>query len=122
MLTYGSGQQQDTEALDKVRLTGNYDTIYLGHLENLLRHAGIKVEMRNQFSAGGMGELPAIDVMPELWVEKDMLTEAEVILRQSKKPQEQLDIKPWACPICGEQIEGQFSQCWQCGYWFKEEK
>jgi len=113
---------KSTEKLDKVRLTGHYDTIYLGHLENLLHHAGIEVERRNQFAAGGMGELPAMDVMPELWVEEDLLPRAEAILQQLKEPQKVSDIKPWACPTCGEQIEGQYSQCWQCGHWLNEEE
>jgi hypothetical protein len=23
--------------------------------------------------------------------------------------------RPWACPHCGESIEGQFGTCWNCG-------
>lgn len=23
--------------------------------------------------------------------------------------------EPWTCPQCGEQIEGQFTECWNCG-------
>ena len=106
--------------MEKVRLTSSYDTIYLGHLENLLRQAGIFVEKRNQFAAGGLGELSAIDVMPELWVEANVYPRAEVILQQLNAQREQSDDRLRTCPNCGEQVEGQFSQCWQCGHWFEE--
>ena len=23
--------------------------------------------------------------------------------------------EPWTCPGCGEEVEGQFAQCWNCG-------
>ena len=54
--------------LDKIRLISSFDTVHLGHVENLLHEAGISVEKRNQYASGGAGELSAIDVMPELWV------------------------------------------------------
>lgn len=22
---------------------------------------------------------------------------------------------PWKCPECGEEVDGQFTNCWQCG-------
>jgi len=108
--------------LQKKRLTASFDTIFLAHVENLLRQAGIPAEQRNQFSAGGLGELPAMDVMPELWVEATAYTKADDILSQVIRDRDINEKPVWICPQCGESIEGQFSQCWQCGHWLEEEK
>lgn len=102
------------------RLISSFDTLHLGHVHNLLTDAGITVEYRNQFTAGAAGDLPVFDVMPELWVEAKAYARAEAILQQVNDERERAARLPaWTCPDCGETVEGQFEQCWQCGYWRK---
>lgn len=102
-------------------LTASFDTIFLAHVYNLLQQAGLSVEFRNQFSAGALGELPATEVIPELWVEEATYLRAEEILNRVIRDREDNQKPDWICAQCGETIEGQFSQCWQCGYWSEEE-
>ena len=106
-----------SKLLDKIRLISSFDTVHLGHVENLLHEAGISVEKRNQYASGGVGELSPIDVMPELWVARRAQAQAEAILLQLKKDQEKAATTTWVCPQCGESMGGQFAQCWQCGEW-----
>jgi hypothetical protein len=49
-----------------------------------------------------------------LWVEEDQLARAKSILKKTMAPLESVK-KPWGCIGCGEEIEGQFSECWNCG-------
>ena len=35
--------------------------------------------------------------------------------REQYTPGEEDSRPPWTCAQCGEQIEGHFDQCWQCG-------
>jgi len=106
--------------LNKRRLIGSFDTIFLGHIEALLSQSGISVEYRNQYMSGGMGELPPMDVTPELWVEAAAYPRAEDIMQRATSDDAEASSE-WLCPKCGEDIEAQFAQCWQCGYWREED-
>ena len=102
--------------MDKKRLIASFDTIYLGSIEASLLQAGIAVEKRNEYAASGFGELPAMDVMPELWVDTLAYQKARTLLQALQD--NVLAVEPaWLCPQCETPIEGQFAQCWQCGHW-----
>jgi len=90
------------------------DPLMIGHLKNVLATFDIQCVTRHQLSSGA-GELPPIDCWPELWVVDDhRKTEAEAILRKTLAPLKSVK-KSWHCVGCGEEIEGQFSECWKCG-------
>ena len=105
----------------KKLLYSSFDTIFLGYIETLLSQSGIPTEYRNQYVSGGVGELPPVDVTPELWVEEAVFARAEAIVQQATSNENDMAAQ-WVCPECGETIEGQFAQCWQCGYWREEDK
>lgn len=89
------------------------NALLVNHVCNLLEVAGIEVRMKNQFLGGGAGELPPTEAWPELWVDEADFARAEQVVTefaQSDSPQPE-----WTCPNCGEQVEGQFSVCWNCG-------
>ena len=87
----------------------------VGHLKNVLATFEIRCVTRNLDLSSAAGELPPIDCWPELWVVHDEeLAEAEAILKKTLAPLESVK-KPWRCRGCGENIEGQFSECWKCG-------
>ncbi len=91
------------------------DTLMIGHLKNVLEIHGINCVIRNMYLAGAAGELPLIECWPELWVVDDLrYSEAQVVLKETLAPLE-LVRKPWKCAKCGEAIEGQFAECWNCG-------
>jgi hypothetical protein len=91
------------------------DPLMIAHLRNVLGLHGIECVIRKTDLATGAGELPPVDCWPELWiVDEGRLAESEAILKKTLAPLEAVK-KPWICCACGEEIEGQFSECWQCG-------
>ncbi|MDP2604211.1 MAG: DUF2007 domain-containing protein [Deltaproteobacteria bacterium] len=91
------------------------DPLMVGHLKNVLATFEIRCVTRNLDLSSAAGELPPIDCWPELWVVNDEeLAQAKAILKKTLGPLESVK-KPWRCRDCGENIEGQFSECWKCG-------
>ncbi|MBC8257884.1 MAG: DUF2007 domain-containing protein [SAR324 cluster bacterium] len=71
------------------------------------------VILREQL-AGAVGGLAPLDTWPELWVLETERSEEARILLESALQNSALQQKSWQCPGCGENIEAQFGQCWQC--------
>ena len=82
------------------------------NLRNLMQAEGIKCMIRNEFAGGGVGDLPAFDTWPELWVDDNSLTRAETLLRDMDERRSRGD---WFCRGCGEANDAAFELCWQCG-------
>jgi hypothetical protein len=90
------------------------DPLMIGHLKNVLATFGIRCFIRNLDLSTGGGELPPIDCWPELWiVDDEQLARAATILKKTLAPLETVK-KSWRCDGCGEEIEGQFTECWNC--------
>ncbi len=97
------------------RLYTTQDLALISHLENALKACGIDCELRGQHLAVGMGELPPIECWPELWVRvPEQYVEAENLLSKLLYITGPTS-RPWVCAGCGEEIQGQFTDCWQCG-------
>jgi len=91
------------------------DPLMIGHLKNILESQGIDCVLKNTYLAGAVGELPPIECWPELWVVDDAeYSMAEGVLGKALAPLESVR-KPWRCAKCGEEVEGQFTECWNCG-------
>lgn len=98
----------------------NFETVYsaanilqVGIVKGILEQRGIKCWIRNEALSAGIGELPPIETWPQLCVEKDDYSEAKHIVEEALAAQ---DISTmWKCDSCGEVIEGQFTECWNCG-------
>ncbi len=84
----------------------------VAHVRNLLITAGIECEIRNQYLAGAVGELPALETWPQLYVEDADEAPALRALAQAGRPHTGV---AWTCAACGEQLEPQFTHCWRCG-------
>ena len=87
----------------------------IGHARQVLENHAIACVVRNDFLLGGAGELPVNETWPELWVIDDRdfdrartLVDEIVAAAQECGP-------AWRCASCGEQVEGQFTDCWSCG-------
>ena len=81
-----------------------------------LRAQGIGAEVRGEYLTSGWGELP-VDVC-SVWVTDDAQFEAanELLVTFLKGSYaRRYSGERWTCPRCGEQLEGQFTQCWSCG-------
>jgi hypothetical protein len=90
--------------------------LQVAHARNVLTAAGIESELRNQYLAGALGDLPMLETWPQLLVE-DML-EAAALRALDEAARAPLGA-PWTCGECGEQLEPQFTTCWRCGAAFQ---
>ena len=88
--------------------------VQVTHIKNVLAAEGIRAEMRNDRLGGVIGEIPFLETWPELWVaELDFDRAQELIEQELHGPG--LEEPSWKCRACGEEIEGQFMECWNCG-------
>lgn len=83
-------------------------------MKSVLETRGIDSLVKNEFLAGGVGELPPTECWPEVWVLDDefydkakAIVDALLVSREAEND--------WCCGQCGEQLEAQFSECWNCG-------
>jgi hypothetical protein len=87
--------------------------IAAAHYAGALRAAGIECEVRNTVLSGALGEIPFLECAPQLWL-RSALDEA-----RARELIAQLHAAatgdPWTCSRCGEVLEPQFAQCWNCG-------
>jgi hypothetical protein len=87
--------------------------IVAAHYAGALRAAGIDCEVRNTALSGALGEIPFLECAPQIWI-RNALDEARAreFISQLRLP---VSGDPWTCAKCGEVLEPQFSQCWNCG-------
>ena len=82
--------------------------------KDALESAGIACEIRRAHLGGAAGELPPGETWPELWIlDASMVEQAREIIEGPLEPVEVL--ASWTCPRCGEDVDGVFSECWNCG-------
>jgi hypothetical protein len=85
-----------------------------GHLKTMLEQQGIGCFVKNEQLLGAMGDVPFLECAPEIWVYNDAeAAAARSIIDDLTAPGETHD--PWRCQACGENNEGQYAACWQCG-------
>ncbi len=78
---------------------------------NVLKLNGIQSAIVNELlnvSIGGMG------CTPELWVSEHDLERAFEIIENTDAESTEFE-GTQVCPNCNEEVEGQFSECWNCG-------
>ena len=92
----------------------DFDFSRVGQMQSLLESHGIKTFIRNQFGSSVMGEVPFVEVVPQLFVLEQKDVERAMALLQSAMAGSD-PAGPWSCPECGADVEGNFSHCWQCG-------
>jgi hypothetical protein len=86
-------------------------------LKEMLGGEGIACVVQNRNLAGTAGELPPSECWAELWVVEDGMYESAMtaltrILSEAERNESK---EPWRCPRCGEDLAGQFNECWRCG-------
>ena len=86
--------------------------IQVAHARNILVAAGIQSELRNQYLAGALGELPMLETWPQLLVDD---SDEQLALRALERAAKVPPGTAWICPDCGETLEPQFTTCWRCG-------
>ena len=97
------------------RVFTSSDPALVGLVLSVLESAGIRCLLRNQYLTGAMGELPVNECWPQVWVMDAADAPRASRLVREVVAQDDQHGAPWTCPGCGEALEGQFRQCWQCG-------
>ena len=95
------------------KLTSADSLITINHFKNLLEAEGIPCQIRNEHLGSIMGEMPFVETWPELWVVNDLdFDRAEQLIADADAESPKAS---WRCRKCGEENEGQFAACWNCG-------
>ena len=88
-------------------------------LKGFLESYGISSEVRGEFLCTSRGELPiTADTAPSVWIFDDSrFDEARAIIKEYEDSNNHgdSDKETWICKSCGEESEGQFTECWNCG-------
>jgi len=98
-----------------IKVFEDFDITLVGHYQSVLETQGIATFMKNQFGTSGAGELPFVEVIPQLWVlnDADAGRAADLISELHETAGNEL-LQAWVCPVCGSEIEPAFTHCWNC--------
>ena len=97
-----------------IKVFENFDFSRVGQMQSLLESHGIRTFIKNQYGSSVMGEVPFVEVVPQLFIleERDLRLAKDLLLLDLpvEAPEEN-----WICPECGVDVEGAFHKCWKCG-------
>ena len=96
------------------KLTSSPSLITINHYKNVLESEGIPCRLKNEHLGSIVGEIPFVEVWPELWIINDLDFDRAQQLIDAAITDESPKAK-WKCRKCGEENEGQFAACWNCG-------
>ncbi len=98
-----------------IKVFEDFDIALVGHYQSVLESNGIATFMKNQFGTSGAGELPFVEVVPQLWVLNEAeLERAKALIEDLHGPDDLKQAEAWVCPGCGTSQEAAFSHCWNC--------
>jgi hypothetical protein len=94
-----------------IKLFADFDVAKVGQLQSVLEAEGIQTHLKNQFGST-MGEIPFVDVVPELWIlnDEDLIKAKKLInklLADTEDPGPE-----WTCKKCDSVVDGVFARCW----------
>lgn len=98
-----------------IKVFEDFDITLVGYYQSVLEARGIETFLKNQFSTSGAGELPFIEVIPQIWVlDESVAEQAKELIADLEKSDENKLATSWQCPQCGEPQEAAFTNCWKC--------
>jgi hypothetical protein len=93
----------------------DFDITLVGHYQSVLESNDIATYMKNQFGTSGAGELPFVEVIPQLWVLNDAdEKQARALIEELHDPENAIKTEAWSCSSCGTSQEAAFTHCWKC--------
>jgi len=97
-----------------IKVFENFDFSRVGQIQSLLESHGIQTFLKNQFASSVMGEVPFVEVCPQLFIlnESDLAETRRLLAEEAGQAAKAVD---WVCQDCGAEVEGQFGSCWNCG-------
>lgn len=97
-----------------VRIHTADNPIEAGFLRGLLEAAGIPVQLRSMDLWTAAVEIYfAAGARPSVWVPANKTERARAVLAEQADPRRRFP--DWRCTGCGQTLEGQFTECWNCG-------
>jgi len=98
-----------------IKVFEDFDITLVGHYQSVLESNDIATFMKNQFGTSGAGELPFVEVIPQLWIlnETDAVR-ARALIEELHHPEKLKQPLDWVCPDCGTALEAAFTHCWKC--------
>jgi hypothetical protein len=80
-----------------IKVFENFDFSRVGQMQSLLESHGIRTFMKNEYGSSVVGELPFVEVVPQLFVleEKDVARAKELLLLDLPMPEQS---ENWVCP------------------------
>lgn len=97
-----------------IKVFENFSFSRVGQMQSLLEAHGIKTFIRNQYGSSVMGEVPFVEVVPQLFVleEQDVARAHELLELDQPRAAEGGD---WVCTECSAHVDANFNRCWKCG-------
>lgn len=90
----------------------NENAFIVSNIQNIMHNAGINVTLKNEYVAGGAGDLSPFDTWLELWVTEDKDYEKAMKIISSIDNSD--STHDWYCSQCHEKNSASFEICWQC--------
>jgi hypothetical protein len=96
------------------KIYSSEDRFLVQRIKDALEAAGYECHLRNQYAAGGAGDLSPFECWPEVWLvdEGDYDAALDFLHKQFESMQQG---GQWQCHQCGEMNEPAFGICWKCG-------
>ena len=96
------------------KIYSSQDRLMTGHMKNILENEEIECIIKNEHLSSILGEIPPIECWAEVWIVGDsQYDRAFQIVEEALTDQETIQ-STWICPQCSEELEGQFTECWNC--------
>ena len=97
-----------------IKVFADFELSKVGQFQSVLEAEGIHTHLKNQFTSSVLGEIPFVEVMPELWIlEDDDLVKAKRLI-QELLSDSQHNQPEWTCSRCDSVVDGVFDRCWKC--------
>jgi hypothetical protein len=98
-----------------IKVFEDFNITLVGHYQSVLESNEIATFLKNQFGTSAAGELPFIEVVPQLWVLNDEdEVQAKALIKELQNDEGSDTATAWDCSQCGTPQEPAFTHCWKC--------
>lgn len=98
-----------------IKVFEDFNITLVGHYQSVLESNEIATFLKNQFGTSGAGELPFVEVVPQLWVLNDSdEMQAKTLIKELQNDEANGTLTSWDCIQCGTHQEPAFTHCWKC--------
>lgn len=95
-----------------MKLIYTHENRYLVHnIQNIINNASINTTLKNEYAAGGAGDLVPHETWLELWVSDTDYDKAMPLINDTNNG---TNNSGWVCEHCNESNNASFDFCWNC--------